>query len=306
MKISNFLRASFLSALVLGTAAPALALPAKPPAPVVDVGPDGVGMLFPAEAEGSSFDLGDGDPTDLEPRFGMEGDAATPGTDAGVSYWSTAGHRVTYASGSPAGKTVRLHFRPGGGKQSFTWRDGALENGFLGSPADLLNFEATVFVRVHEDNGTHHSMSWKLRGGEHTKPETARASCVGLDVPFGGVAPQAFRELDHPTYDHVALRPHFDYQLQEGHWLGVKVVSYLVDGGTRNLLFLDTDPFDASGTPRNGFRLFTEWNDRDGESTGLYDRAATWAGWETTFRVDGWRRVDFAYPSAREIVPPAS
>jgi hypothetical protein len=306
MKISNFLRASFLSTLVLGTAAPALALPAKPPAPVVDVGPDGVGMLFPAEAEGSSFDLGDGDPTNLEPIFGMEGDAATAGTDAGVPYWSTAGHRVTYASGSPAGKTVRLHFRPGGGKQSFTWRDGALENGFLGSPADLLNFEATVFVRVHEDNGTHHSMSWKLRGGEHTKPETARASCVGLDVPFGGVAPQAFRELDHPTYDHVALRPHFDYQLQEGRWLGVKVVSYLVDGGTRNLLFLDTDPFDASGTPRNRFNLFTEWDDRDGESTGLYNRAATWAGWETTFRVDGWRRVDFAYPSAHEIVPPTS
>jgi hypothetical protein len=38
----------------------------------------------------------------------------------------------------------------------------------------------------------------------------------------------------------------------------------------------------------------------------LYDRAATWAGWVTTFRVDGWRRVDFAYPWAHEIAPPAS
>ncbi len=306
MKNTNFLRASLLGALALGFAAPAFAAPETPYVPVTEVGPDGVGMLFPAEPDGSSFHLGADDPTDAEPRFGMEGDEATPGTEAGIEYWSTAGHRVTYASGKPAGKTVRLHFRPGGGQQSFTWRDGALENGYIGSPRDLLNFEATVFVRVHEDNGTHHSMSWKLRGGEHTKPETARSSCVGMGVPFGGVAPQAYRELDHPTYDHLALTPFFDYQLEEGRWLGVKVVSYLVEGGTRNLLFLDTDPFDASGRPRNQFRLFTEWFDRDGESTGHYDRAATWAGWETTFRVDGWRRVDFAYPSAREIVPPTT
>ncbi|GHG81012.1 hypothetical protein GCM10012319_33900 [Comamonas sp. KCTC 72670] len=262
-------------------------------------------MLFPSEPSGSSFHLGDGDPADSEPFFDMEGDAATPGLEAGIPYWSTTGHRVTYASGKPAGKTVRLHLRPSGGEQSFTWRDGALENGFIGSPNDLLNFEATVYVRVHEDNGTHHSMSWKLRGGQHTKPEVARSSCVGMSVPFGGVPPQAYRELDHPTYDHLSLTPSFDYQLQEGRWLGVKVVSYLVEGGTRNLLFLDTEPFDASGTPRNEFHLFTEWHDRDGESTGHYDRAAMWAGWETTFRVDGWRRVDFAYPSAREIVPPA-
>lgn len=304
MLIPNFFRASFISALVIGTAAPALAAPATPPAPVAEVGPNGVGMLFPSESSGSSFHLGDGDPTDSKPFFDMEGDKATPGLESGVPYWSTTGHRVTYASGKPAGKTVRLHLRPSGGKQTFTWRDGALENGFIGSPGDLLNFEATVYVRVHEDNGTHHSMSWKMRGGQHTKPEVARSSCVGMDVPFGGVSPQAYRELDHPTYDHLSLTPYFDYQLQEGRWLGVKVVSYLVEGGTRNLLFLDTHPFDASGTPRNEFRLFTEWHDRDGESTGHYNRAATWAGWETTFRVDGWRRVDFAYPSAREIVPP--
>ncbi len=306
MSITNLLRSTALLAFSLGVgaAAPALASSDAVPASVAELDADGVGMLFPGESDGSSFHLGAGDPTQSEPFFGIEGDPATPGTEAGVPYWSTAGHRVTYASGKPAGRTVRLHLRPSGGEQSFTWRDGAGSSGFIGNPDDLLNLEATVYVRVHGDNGTHHSMSWKMRGGEHVKPETARSSCVGMDVPFGGVAPQAFRELDHPTYDHVALAPLFDYQLEEGRWLGVKVVSYLVDGGTRNLLFLDTDPFDPDGTPRNQFRLFTEWYDRDGESTGHYDRAATWAGWETTFRVDGWQRVDFAYPSAREIVPP--
>lgn len=306
MTIPNFFKASLITVVALGTSVPAFAAPAISTAPVVNVDEDGVGMLFSPDPSGSSFRLGAEDPTASEPFFDIEGDEATPGNDAGVPFWSTTGHRVGYASGLPDGKTVRLHLHPGGGEQSYTWRDGALENGYIGSPADLLNFEATVYVRVHEDNGTHHSMSWKMRGGAHTKPETARASCVGMDVPFGGVAPQAFRELDHPTYDHLELTPFFDYQLEEGRWVGVKVVSYLVDGGTRNQLYLDTDPFDATGAPRNQFRLFTEWYDRDGESTGTYDRAATWAGWETTFRVDGWKRVDFAYPSAHEIVPPSA
>ncbi|MGA9520989.1 MAG: hypothetical protein WBV82_05970 [Myxococcaceae bacterium] len=54
------------------------------------------------------------------------------------------------------------------------------------------------------------------------------------------------------------------------------------------------------------FRLYTEWTDRDGENTGLYSTAATWASWVTSFRVDGWREVDFAILSAREIIPPVS
>lgn len=306
MRLRNFLAASALSALALGSGVPALAEPGAAPEPVVETGPDGVGMLFPYEPSGSSFHLGDADPNDAEPFFDLEGDEASPGFEDGVAFWTTTGHRVGYASGMPDGRTVRLHLRPSGGEQTHTWRDGAIEHGYIGNPDNLLNFEATVYVRVHDDNGTHHSMSWKLRGGEHTKPEVDCSSCIGLDVPFGGKAPQAFRELDHPTYDHLQLEPFFDYQLEEGRWLGVKIVSYLVEGGTRNLLYLDTDPFDVDGRPRNQFRLFTEWYDLDGVSTGHYDRAATWAGWETTFRVDGWRRVDFAFPSAREIVPPAA
>ncbi|MCI0572585.1 MAG: hypothetical protein L0Y66_17670 [Myxococcaceae bacterium] len=311
MTLSRSLRFGLL--LGLTGAATALASTEVSDAPVtqapapVEVDEDGVGMLFPSNPSGSSFRLGTGDPTTVDPQhFDMEGDPATEGSENGLTFWSTAGHRVTYASGKPAGKTVRLHLRPSGGVQNFTWRFGAAEKGYIGNPGDVLNFEATVYVRVLEHNGTHNSMSWKLRGGTHTKPDIARSSCVGMDVPFGGVAPQAFRELDHPTYDHVQLTPKFPFQLQEGQWVGVKIVSYLVPGGTQNLLYVDANPFDANGTPRNDFRLFTEWMDQDGVSTGHYSTAATWAGWETTFRVDGWRRVDFALPSVREIIPPTS
>ena len=292
-------RASLLTSLLVAVSSPALAS-----VPLAEVDEDGVGRLFPAETSGSSFRLGSADPAGAGPLFDLDDDEATPGTHGKLRYWSTEGHQVNYASGKPSSRTVRLHLRPGGGEQRYTWRDGAADHGYLAGAGDLLNFEATVYARVHGDRGGHHSMTWKLRGGRHTKPEVDLASCVGMDVPFGGEAPRAFRELDHPTYDHLPLEPRFDFQLQEDRWVGVKIVSYLVRGGTRNLLYLDTDPFDASGAPQNRWRLYTEWRDLDGTSTGTYDRAATWAGWETTFRVDGWDRVDFALPSAREIVPP--
>jgi hypothetical protein len=44
--------------------------------------------------------------------------------------------------------------------------------------------------------------------------------------------------------------------------------------------------------------------DQDGVNSGRYTQAATWGGWITTLRIDGWRQVDFSILSAREIVPP--
>ncbi len=314
MMLTRSLRTGLLLGLVVactplappdGPGAAGAQVPADGQARPVELDAYGVGMLFHPHPSGSSWSLGTQDPNRADGLyFDMEWDWATQRTESGLTFWSTAGHRITYESGRPDGRTVRLHLRPSGGTQSLSWRDGAASRGYIGNPADLRNFEATVYVRVHEHLGTLTTMSWKLRGGAHTMHKLASSSCVGMEVPYGGFAPQAFRELDHPTYDHVRLTPKFDYQLEAGRWLGVKVVSYLVEGGTRNLLFLDTEPFDASGTPRNAFRLFTEWMDVDGVSTGHYSQAATWAGWETTFRVDGWRQVDFTLLSAREIVPP--
>lgn len=286
--------------------------PAEPPAPEqpapgARLDADGVVMLHPAAPTGSSWSLGTRDPNTVDRTyFDLGGDRAARGTENGVTFWTTSGHKVSYASGAPDGVTVRLNIKASGGSQRYTWKNGALQNGFLGNAKDLKNIEATAYVRVRDSNRTHTSMTWKLRGGKHSSSDASLSSCVGMEVPYGGEAPSAAREFDHPKYDYVNLKPKFGYQLQEGQWLGVKVVSYVVPGGTKNFLYLDTAPFDTSGRPRNDFRLFTEWEDRDGKSTGRYSTAATWGGWVTTFRVDGWRKVDFAILSAREIVPPAN
>lgn len=274
--------------------------------PTEQVDADGVLMLFPSNPDGASWSLGTRDPNKVDQTyFDLNGDKATARTENGISYWTTTGHKVSYASGAPDGVTVRLNIKASGGTQKYTWRNGAIEHGYLSNPKDLKNFEATVYVRVHDFNNTHDSMNWKLRGGRHSSSNAALSSCTEMSVPYGGDSPKAGRELDHPDYDSVKLKPKFSYQLQAGKWLAVKVVSYLIEGGTKNLLYLDTEPFDANGEPRNNFRLYTEWVDEDGKSTGRYSRAATWGGWVTTFRVDGWKRVDFTHLSAREIIPPA-
>lgn len=268
---------------------------------------NGVAMVFPSNTAGSSWSLGTRNPNTVDQTyFDLNGDKATQGSDQGVSYWSTSGHKVSYASGAPDGVTVRLNIKASGGTQKYTWNNGALTNGYLGNPRDVKNMEATVYVRVSNPKGTHTSMAWKMHGGKHSSSNGALASCIEMDVPYGGLPPRAARELNHPNYEYVKLAPKFPYQLQPGKWVGVKAVSYLVPGGTRNQLYLDTDPFDASGKPRNNFKLFSEWMDKNGQSTGHYTQAATWGGWVTTFRVDGWNKVDFTYPSVREIIPPAS
>jgi hypothetical protein len=86
------------------------------------------------------------------------------------------------------------------------------------------------------------------------------------------------------------------------------MVSFSVPGDparVTNRLYVDTDPFDlVTGKPKNGWRLLSEYVDVEGASTGHYTKLVDWGGWQTTIRTDGVDALDFAWVSAREIVPP--
>jgi hypothetical protein len=74
-----------------------------------------------------------------------------------------------------------------------------------------------------------------------------------------------------------------------------------------NRLYIDSDPFDvATGAPKNGWRLFSEYVDVESKSTGRYSKLVDWGGWRTTLRTDGFGSIDFALISLREISPPTS
>ncbi|HET9449812.1 MAG TPA: hypothetical protein VFO83_02975 [Aggregicoccus sp.] len=284
------------------------------PAPAPDAGAgggsagqldaDGVVMLATPNPDGASWRLGTQDPNQVSSTYFVNyGDAPTKVVEGPLTFWTTTGELITYSDGSPDGRTARFYMRPGGGTQRYGWNSGAQQYGYLATSRDLKNFEATAYVRVRGNLGKHVSMSWLLRGGSHSSSQPDFSSCTGMQIPWTGQSAKAFREYTHPNYDYIYLTPKFTYNFVEGKWLGTKVLSWKVTGGTMNRLYLDTDPFDAQGKPRNNFRLYLEWNDRSTD-TGRYTVPATWGGWQTSMRIDGWRNTDFTLLSAREILPP--
>jgi len=230
--------------------------------------------------------------------------AARRASENQIAFLTFAGAPIQYADGTPDGVTIRLYAKAGG-EQTYTWRNGAREHGYIGSEKDLRHIEATVCMRLRDYNKTHASLSWILRGGAHTGSHNPRASCIGLQVPYAGLEASAFKELDHPDYDFIKLDRKFDYAIKENEWVAIKAVSLLEKDCTRNFLYLDADPLASSGQLSNNFRLYSEWIDRDGIPTGKYTTAALWAGWITTFRVDGWKSMDVAQFSVYEVASSA-
>jgi hypothetical protein len=271
-----------------------------------DLDEDGVRRLLPS-APGASFHLGAGEPNDL-PDFAIEKEGrATRRREGSIAYWNTEAYALDYASGGE-GKTIRLHIQASGGQQEFTWKT---QHGFLSNARDLKNLEFTAYVRVHGIFDLRRAaVTLKIRGGRHTQADPDLASCTMITfAPHASPAASRFgKELSHPIYDYVRLEPLFPASLEEDRWVGLKLVSYAVRSDARrvvNRLYVDDAPFDDRGRPANHFRLFSEYIDVEGRSTGHYSKLADWGGWQTTLRTDGISELDFAIISVREIIAPA-
>jgi len=275
-------------------------------APAVALDGDGVQMLYPS-TPGSSFRLGSQDPNHAD-RFLIEHEiAAKAMTDGPLRYWNTVAYDLAYASGG-TGRTSRLHIYASGGRQAFTWKT---QTGFLSSPADVRNQELTAYVRVHDIfDPSRAAVTLKVRGGRHTEADGDLASCVMMTLGPGvkGVVTRFGKELIHPKYDYVTLSPRFPAALADGRWVGLKMVSYAAAseaGQVVNRLYLDTEPWGAGGQPANHWRLFSEYVDVEGKSTGrYYSKLVDWGGFQTTIRTDGVAELDFTLVSVREIQPP--
>jgi hypothetical protein len=299
---------SFLFAVLLGTACAPVPprVPAPQPGAMVDA--DGVAMLLPPAA-GVDFHLGGGDPN-ATANFEIERHTpAVPAREGPLAFWSVAAHELSYSSGGE-GMTVRLHIHSGPEPQQFTWRT---QRGYLATPRDLRNQEVTAYLRVRGVTDPRRAtVSLKVRGGAHTARDPDLASCVMMTFQAATTTAVARfgKELAHPEYDYVPLAPRFPAALTDGRWVALKLTSTAAPGDpTRvvNRLFVDDDPWDAAGHPRNRWRLFSEYTDTAGLSTGrYYTTLVDWGGWQTTIRTDGIATLDFAIVSAREVVPPPS
>jgi hypothetical protein len=264
---------------------------------------DGVAKLYP-DAAGTQFRLGDADPNSAAGLAIEEGVRAVRGTEGGIAFWNIPTYDFEYTEGGVAGKTARLHVSSAGARQLYDWQT---QTGFLAKPDDLGDQEFTAFVRVHHIvDPEHAAFELKVRGGAHSDDQPALASCTMMTFATtraSGVS-RFGKELNHPEYDYVNLPLRFSTELQPDRWFGLKLVTYA--DPTRadrviNRLYVDTDPFATDGSPRNAFRLLTEYVDRAGVSTGLYDTLVDWRGYVTTLRIDGVESIDVAMLSARAI-----
>lgn len=264
---------------------------------------DGVAMIFPAKPGGTSYRLGTNNPTADKEHLKLWADTLTQMTQNGVTFWRSTGHPVSYASGAPNGTSHRLMIFASGGLQTYNWQTGAITKGYCGNVNDLNNFEATVYCRLHTLTGTHESVSWSIRGGKHDGPNSSSIGLFLKNSPSGGNK-TAYKELTWPNYGYADSTPLFNYTKVSGSWVGIKIVSYITSSTTvRNLMYLDTNPYNGGGGKNNTWRLYLDWTDTQGVKMGPYTQAALWAGWMNMFRVDGWTWVDFSILSAREIEP---
>jgi hypothetical protein len=290
------------------TKAPANGSPAAPTAPTAtptavaasDLDEDGVKMLLPS-APGTNFRLGANDPNNTDGFLIENNMVATEQQLGSLRYWNTDAFNLDYTGGG-SGKTARLHIISG--EQKFTWRN---QSGFLSSPNDLKNQEFTAYVRVHDVFDASRAMvTMKIRGGKHWPSNGDLASCTMMTLSVNGNS-MFGKELTHPNYDYVKLTPQTNASLKDNQWVGLKVISYAEPGDPTkvvNQLYVDMNPFDASGKPLNEWRLMSEYVDTEGTSTGRYSKLADWGAEQTTVRTDGVGSIDFALVSAREITPP--
>ena len=273
---------------------------------------DGVQMLrpFAAKVSGSQLRLGGQDPnvsSSFAFDYKVKATASAASESVPIRYWNLPSVPLTYSSGA-SGYTARLHLYASGGVQKFNWKT---QQGFLSSVADVKNQEFTVYVRVHELlTPKIAQVTLKIRGGGHHEKDPDAGSCTMMTfAPTSSAGVTRFgKELSHPLYDYVTLKPLLDdVALKDNKWVGLKLLSYVDKNDPArviNQLHVDTEPFSDTGKPANRWRLLSEYVDVEGKRTGRYSKLVDWGGWQTTLRMDGYRSIDFAFPSVREITPP--
>jgi hypothetical protein len=262
------------------------------------------GLLAQPLGEVHRLALGHQDPN-VAAGFALDFGAKAVALEEMTGAWRLGSTRIAFASGG-SDLTARLHLRPHASPQRWNWRNQA---GWLSDPRDFRDFDFTVFFRLTGRVSRERAqVAFKLRGGHHSGKSPDDASCSFITfAPADRKQTSRFgKELTHPVYDYVPLVSRRTQGLEEGLWLGAKVMSWRGGQGVVTQLWIARNPF-AHGIPRSvDWELHSEYLDAPGARTGHYDQMVDWGGWQTTFRVDGFEVVDFRWPSLTALAYPLS
>jgi len=297
--------------------------PAPPPPPPATSGAadqDGIVKLYADDTSKGAWFMSTVNNPNNDGSFNTDASGSavskTDSSSSNINYWNFPSGKVTYASGAPDGKTIRLNIYASGGKghaQTNTWQTNPT---FLYNQNDLRDIEHTCIFRLHSPlaSNIHHEMASKTHGGVHSGSHDPRASCVELGpaIVDGHSQSEFARELNHPDYDYVlaTIKGANSFKVQAEQWLGIKHVAFNMPSKPTDVLhrlYVNANPFDSNGNFQNqNWAFHSEYLDQDGANTGQYTRAAHWGAYVITWRCDGFDNMDVAYYSVRSIVGSAN
>jgi hypothetical protein len=282
----------------------------------IHIDKDGVQMLFPSKGSGKEYYLSDADNINESKFITTDNNNAMKKTEGNLTFWRVSGKDVHYSDQS-IGKTVRVNINAGGGldgRQQNTWEDNPK---YIWTNNDSKNAEFTYYIRCSGKisgqgiAANHVTCSSKFRGGAHTGKNDPRASCCELVLRVGeGNASLNYNfEYNHPDYVNDGdgtkkLQANNDTEV--GKWFGRKTIVW-TNSDVKSVTardYIDLDPFNANGMPKNNWKPLQEKVfrriSRETDDGTKYNIPPLWGGMFTS-RVDGFKTVDYAIMSLREI-----
>ena len=215
-------------------------------------------------------------------------------------YFNTTGSKISYASGSPDGRSVRLDCYPDGGKwndkTNYSWQSNP---GYLYTSKGIGNSEFTTYIRPQGDLGTHQAYAHKINGRDEDSIRSLVEICAADQ--------EHSKPFFHWNYAHspyvagtVTIVGPFT-KMQAGKWLGLKSVHKIATDKQSSKLELweDPNPFNSSGQPANNWRLTATITEKGCSDYG--NVPCTWKCQKEVCRIDGFSSVDFTLISVREI-----
>ena len=169
----------------------------------------------------------------------------------------------------------------------------------------LSDIEVTYYIKINGFKSETDNVSTKVLGPSHQDGD-GRSWYISEVQTDGSDKETLKTETPHPVYFNNKQPAKFQIgQSLVGNWIGIKVITYLVNGGKDRYLatYLDTPVTDINNPPNN-WREY--WSVID---SGQLDHAhfITPTGSLVTSRIDGIKQGDaptFKFASVREVVAP--
>lgn len=221
--------------------------------------------------------------------------------EGSLNFFQTEGSPINYHSGSQSGRSTRIDTYPGKGMwdndTEYSWKDNP---GYLYNKKGVKNGEFTTYIRVHGGLGTHTAYAHKVGG----RDQDAIRSLAEMVYPTSDKSEVAFNyNYAHFPYVHAKARTFQDLETFDDKWgwLALKTIHVVKDDYTHWEMWADFDPIGDNGKINNNWEKIAEYKD---EGCDEYDNVPVgWACQKEVCRVDGFKRVDFALFSDREIDP---